>query len=318
MKRFLSLVLTLLCGIGLLSGCAGEKRDDERLKVVCTIFPQYDFVRQIAGDRVSLQMLLPYGMESHDYRLENLSVKDLQTVMEADIFIYVGGESDRTWVEDLKETVGEEKLRWLALCDMTETLPAEEDDGHDHDHDHGQEDHDHSEIDEHIWTSPLRVMDIADEICAVLKELDPENAEAYNTGAEDFKSQLKELDSGFKALNGMNGETLVFADSFPFGYLFSDYKISYAAAFTGCGAGDDPSALQIARLCDKARQENAGTVYYMESSNSVYAEKIAETVGAECKMLHSCHSVTKVQFNSGATYISLMKKNLEILTEAAK
>lgn len=316
MKRILNVLLSAFFVLFLFTGCGGKQSSDDRLKIVCTIFPQYDFVRQIAGDSVDLQMLLPYGMESHDYRLENLTAKDMETVMNADIFIYVGGESDRTWVNELKSTVGGANVRWLALSDMTETLCIEE---HDHEHGNGHtHEHDGEEIDEHIWTSPLRVIDVVEKICDVLTELDPENAELYENGTEKFKSELSELDDGFRALNGMNGETVVFADRFPFRYLFEDYSIAYAAAFTGCGEGADPSALQIVSLCNIARECETDTVFYMESSNSAYAETVAGTVGADCKMLHSCHSVTKAEFKSGATYISLMKKNLEILTETVK
>ena len=311
MKRILSLILVIFCLFGL-SCCAYESKDEDKVSVICTIFPQYDIVRQIAGERVQLKMLLPYGMESHDYRLENLSARDMQMIINADIFIYVGGESDRTWVEQIKGMVGEKNIRWLSLLEMTEALLGDE---FHHEYSH---EHDHDEFDEHVWTSPLRMLEITDAICEALIEIDPENSEAYLSSAEEYKKELRILDEGFKNLNGMNGETLVFADRFPFRYLFNDYRLEYVAAFDGCGTAVDPSALQISEICKTAKAENSKAIYYLENSNVSYAKTVADTVGANYKMLHSCHNVTRREFQNGASYVGLMKKNLKILMEAAK
>lgn len=313
MKRMLCISLVILSLLGL-TCCASKNKGEEKISVVCTIFPQYDVVRQIAGEKVDLKMLLPYGMESHDYRLENLSARDMQMIINADVFIYVGGESDTTWVEQIKDMVGEKNVRWLSLLEMTDALLR---DGlhHEHSYDHTN---DHGEVDEHVWTSPSRMLEITDVICEMLVEVDPKNCDAYLSSAEEYKKELRILDEGFKNLNGMNGETLVFADRFPFRYLFNDYHLEYVAAFDGCGTAVDPSALQISKICEIAKSENSKAVYYIENSNISYAKTVADTVGAEYKMLHSCHNVTRREFLEGVTYVSLMQKNLNILMEAAK
>lgn len=306
MKKNISILLFLAC-LCTFSGCSGGTEKDDRISVVCTIFPQYDIVRQIAGDLVSLKMLLPFGMESHDLRLENFSARDIKTISDADIFIYVGGESDRTWVGEIKSFVQKNNVEWLSLCDMTETLCSDEHHNHEHIDEH---------IDEHVWTSPERMLEITDSILEALKNADPKNSEKFVSGAEKFKKELLELDNGFKALNGMNGETLIFADRFPFRYLFEDYSMKYMAAFEGCGSAVDPSALQISEICKTAKKQGTKTVFCIENSNESYVKTIAGTVNANYQKLHSCHNVTRTEYLNGETYITLMKKNLEILTEA--
>lgn len=324
MKKTIAIILCLVFQISVFSGCAEKNVEQNgKLRVVCTIFPQYDFVRQIAGDKVELKMLLPFGMESHDFSLENMSIADIKSVAEADLVIYTGGEGDKRWIETLKETVHNDAL-WLALTDTTELLPVvisssmEDDHRHDetceHDHD---EDHEHSrELDEHVWTSPLRAVSAVEAITETLCIADPENAEMYNTNSEKYKRELELLHEELKqATVGTNG-TLIFADRFSFRYLCHDYGLSFDAAFSGCSSTTDPTVAQINSLCVSATTSDAKVIFYMENSNLLYAEGIAERVGAETKLLHSCHNVSRKDFNGGATYISLMKNNVQSITEA--
>lgn len=316
MKRFFGFIMCVAVVCGMLSGCGTVRKDSGKLNVVCTIFPQYDIVRQIAGDSVELTMLLPYSMESHDFKLENLSVKDLQLVSGADIIISVGGPSDSDWVGELKKKVGNEEQTWIELCSLTETLCVEEhshDHGHGHDHIHGE-----SDIDEHVWTSPKRMISVAENIAEVLKSADPEIAARCDEGLATLISGLTVLDNGFTQLGEKACTPIIFADRFSFRYLFHDYGLDYEAAFSGCSSSVDPSALQIANLTQKAFNTKANTIFYMENSNIKYAEKIAVTVKADTAMLHSCHNLSREEFKSGATYISLMTNNLNMLKEAVE
>ncbi len=309
MKRVVSLIVSILLGLTLFSGC-GAQNKQEKLKVVCTIFPQYDIVRQIAGDSVELVQLLPYGMESHDFNLENLSAKDLETVSEADIFISVGGESDSEWVNKLRQKVGREETLWLELCDMTETLCIE------HDHEGHSHEHSHQDIDEHIWTSPQRMMDVSSVIYEKLKIADPEISDVCDKGFAEFMKDLKDLDAEFKDLGKLAHKTAVFADRFSFRYMFHDYNFSYSAAFEGCSTTVDPSAKKISELTMTAIENRSAVILYMENSNTKYATKIAESVGVKVGMLHSCHNISKKQAKQGVSYVSLMKNNLKVLKEA--
>ena len=323
MKRIAALICSLLLSFCLLSGCTETKGGKNRLSVVCTIFPQYDIVRQIAGDSVELNMLLPYGMESHDFKLENLSVKDLALVAEADIIISVGGGSDSIWVNELREKVGNSNQVWAELCDFTETLCTEE-----HDHENGSEPHDSHEhfhehshehlIDEHIWTSPKRMRESAVKIADILISAEPVIADICNEGLSRFTTRLGALDIEFAKLGAEAQKPAIFADRFSFRYLFHDYGLEYVAAFTGCSSSVDPSVLQITEITQRAIENSTNTIFYMENSNTKYAKKIAESVGAKPKMLHSCHNISKQEMKNGADYISLMTNNLAALKEAVK
>ena len=312
MKKIIVLLLIVALCSAMLSGCVNTRSDDGKLSVVCTIFPQYDIVRSIAGDSVDLKMLLPYSMESHDFKLENLSIKDLQTVSEADVIISVGGSSDGSWVGELKEKVGNSSQKWLELVDMTDTLCTEEH-NHDHDNDHN---HGDDEIDEHIWTSPGRMVYAAIYITNVLKELDNSIASVCDKGLIEYMTELRLMEIELQGLGQKADKPFIFADRFSFRYLFHDYGLKYEAAFTACSSSVDPSALQIASITKKAVDNNAKTILYMENSNIKYAEKIARSVGAKTAMLHSCHNLSREEFKNGETYLSIMRRNLEVLKEA--
>ncbi len=311
MKRFLKIVCSCLVLI-LLCGCfinKEQKMKNEKLNIVCTIFPQYDFVRQIAGDLVNLKMLVPYELESHDFSLENLTIADLATVSSADMVIFVGGESDAGWIHDLKETVDNEAVKWIAITDMVDLLENEHSD-----HEH----HEHVfEYDEHVWTSPKQVIKIVNALTDELCQMDEKNASRYRQNSEAYIKSLQELDQRINdTVSVAKQKTLVFADRFAFKYLFEDYGLSFEAAFTGCSTSVDPSVAQIATLNQKATDLNAKVVFYMENSNPVFAENIAHNVGAKTLMLHSCHTVTRKQFNGGVSYLSLMNENIKNISEA--
>ena len=313
MRRLISFVLSLVVCLITLSGCSAAV-DDGRLNIVCTIFPQYDLVRSIAGDSVNLKMLLPYSMESHDFKLENLSMKDLEVVHDADVIISVGGASDSGWIGELKSRVCNDSQKWLELSSMTETLCAEE---HDHGHGHsGDHNHSEDEIDEHIWTSPKRMTEAAFYISNVLKELDPGITSVCDKGLIEYITELRLMEIELDDIGQKADKPFIFADRFSFRYLFNDYGLKFEAAFTGCSSSVDPSAVALANITSKAIENNAKTIFHMENSNVKYAEKIAKSAGAKTAMLHSCHNISREEFRNGETYITLMKKNLKVLKEA--
>lgn len=317
MRRFAAAVTAAFMLILTLSGCGDRTApDDGKLRVVCTVFPQYDFVREIASDKVELKMLLPLGMESHDFKLENLSIADLKTAGSADLFLYIGGESDSEWVGELRDTLNVKNTKWIALTDMTDTLEEEESDSMTAE---GSGEHGHGEngYDEHVWTSPLRAVEITRYIAGVLCELDPDNADFYNANCSSYAERLGGLDAALRSVaESAKRRTLIFADRFPFRYLCADYGIDFDAAFNGCSESGDPSVAQINSLCKTAESTGAPVIFYMENSDPLYARRIAEMTGARPLMLHSCHTVTKDEFSGGATYLSLMKENIGKIAEA--
>ena len=312
--------------------------ENRKISVVATIFPQYDFVRQIAGDDVEIKMLLKPGEETHSYEP---TPQDIIAIQNSDLFIYVGGEND-AWVEDILESMPDNGRTTLKLVDCVDTVEEEhvegmkEERGHDHDdhdnHDeddaeheedeadheeHGQEDtHSVHEIDEHVWTSPVNAVKIVEQIKEELCELDPENVSVYEENAEAYVEQLKELDQEFQdVVDHSKRKLMIFGDRFPFRYFAEAYDLDYYAAFSGCASDTEPSAATMAFLINKVRDENIKTVLKMELSNENIAKAIAEATNADVKEFYSCHNLTAEQFADGETYLSLMEKNVETLRE---
>lgn len=326
MKKILSIFFTVLQCVLLFAGCGQSNKDSTRLKIVCTVFPQYDFIRNIAGDKANVQMLVPLGTESHDFKLENLTVAELKMIATADLVVYVGGESDESWITELRSTVNSD-AQWCAMTDFTPTLreiiseSMEYD--HDHDHEHGHDfadDETHHEgdaFDEHVWTSPKRAVDIVNALTDILCEFDGENEPFYKQNCMSYNSQLQILDRELSALSSNNdGKKLVFGDRFPFRYLCADYGLDFDAAFPGCSSVSDPSVKQIASLIRSATESGTKTVFYMENSNPVFAESIAEKIGGNAVLLHSCHTLSRKELDGGLDYLKLMKQNIERIKES--
>lgn len=335
----LLLVLVLTAGCSANTG-GGTEAASDKLQVVTTIFPPCDFVKNIGGDRVEVTMLLKPGMESHSYEP---TPKDIIKIMNCDLFLYAGGESD-VWVEELLAG-NDREVRSKALLDWVDPLEEEHAEGmqikaHGHDHDHeeeqdheGEADHDHEndsseqhshavhleeeEYDEHVWTSPKNAMVIVDEICSQLSELDPENAAFYRANADAYKEELKALDSAFEeVVAGASRKEVVFGDRFPLLYFVKTYGLEYYAAFPGCSMETEPSAATIAFLTEKVREDEIPVVFYLEMSNGKIADAIAEAAGAETAVFYSGHAITAADMANGENYLSLMYKNVETLKKA--
>lgn len=323
-------VCGLFCG-SLLAGCGAERaggvseevQDDGRISVVTTIFPQYDFVRQIAGENVELKMLLKPGEETHSYEP---TPQDIIAIQNSDIFIYVGGEND-AWVEDILESMPEADMRTLKLMDCVDTVEEEhvegmqEQPGHSHEEEESHEDeteeeHSVHEIDEHVWTSPVNASAIVDKIKELLVQADPENRQTYEENAEAYEAELAELDAEFRDVVDNAGRRLVvFGDRFPFRYFADEYGLDYYAAFPGCASDTEPSAATMAFLINKVKEEEIPAVLKMELSNENIANAIAEATGTEVRTFYSCHNLTAEEFEDGETYLSMMQKNVETLKE---
>jgi zinc transport system substrate-binding protein len=364
-------------GISLvLGGCAqtggsqgafdASSEENGKLKVAVTLFPYYDFVRQIAGNQVDLQMVIPAGMDSHSFEP---TPADIRTIQHADILISNGGTMEH-WLDETLAALDTTNMTIVTMMDYVDAVEEEivegmEDADHDHehthvyvaaDHDHSGEtpeehaahaheddDHDHSgetpeahaahsyeedtrscvdhdgheeeiEYDEHIWTSPVNAMKLVDVIGDTLAEADPAHADTYHQGAENYKKELEEIDSGFREVSANRKRNMiVMGDKFPFRYLADEYQLDYRAAFSGCSSDTEPSAKTIAYLIDKVKEEQIPAVYYLELSSHRVAEIIGEETGAEPLLLHSCHNVTRAQFDAGITYAGLMRQNIENL-----
>ena len=339
--RLMAVILAAGIAAAAVTGCGvkQEEPDDGKLKIVTTIFPQYDFVRAIAGGTgaVNVRMLLSPGEEVHSYEPTPLDIKEIQN---CDLFIYVGAEND-VWVDRILENMGDKRPETLRLVDLTETVAEEsvegmmEEKGHDHeesreeeaDHDHeaghehshsGDSSHEeHEEADEHVWTSPVKAAEITEAIAQKMAELDPANADDYLANAQDYEAKILDLDAQFRQIaENAERKILVFGDRFPIRYFAEEYGLDYFAAFPGCSSESEPSASTLAFLIDKVREEQIPVVFSIEFSNGNIARAICESTGAVQRTYNSCHNVTKEQMENGATYVSLMSENLETIREA--
>ena len=319
------LLLTILAASGCAEGNEGWEEDGS-LKVVTTIFPYYDFARQVAGDRIDLRLAVPAGMDSHSFEP---TPADMRLIQEADLLISNGGEMEH-WLSEVLEAIDAPDLEKITMMDYVETfeeilVEGMEETAHSHDHDH---DHDHEhvdslgddgheeeiEYDEHIWTSPKNAMVIVEEIRDKLTQMDPDGASVYEENAEVYLEKLSRLDQEFEQVAADEKRNMIIiGGKFPFRYLAEAYGFEYRAAFSGCSTDTEPSARTIAYLIDRVKEYDIPVVYYLELSSTRVAEIIGEETGADILLLHSCHNVTRREFDAGVTYLELMEQNVENL-----
>lgn len=316
MKRLTSIFLILsiiFISLSMTACSTGGKdtTDNGKLNIVATIFPQYDFARQIGGNKVNLSMLLPPGSEAHTF---DPTVQDIQTIMNADIFIYVGGISD-SWIYDILNAVSTDKTEVISLMDITGAVEEEIIEGMDAEEEN--EDEDEAEYDEHVWTSPKNAIKICNYICEKMCSKDTENALYYKENLNKYIKSLNQLDTNIRQITeNASNRTLIFGDRFPFRYFTDEYGLDYYAAFPGCASNTEPSISTIAFLINKVKEEKIPVVFYIEFSNQSVADTICEGTGAKKLLFHSCHNVSADDFNAGITYLELMTRNVENLREA--
>lgn len=311
MKRLLSILMCAVLALALSACGPVQPAEAEGVSVVATVFAPYDFARQLVGDNGKVTMLLPPGSETHSYEP---TPKDILEIQSADVFIYVGGESD-AWVADVLESVGE-GVRAVTLMDCVELLEEETVEGMEGEDAHEGHGHE-AEYDEHVWTSPRNAALICEKIAAALCEADPDNAAEYNANLAIYRAELARLDAAFTAIVADGArDTIIFADRFPLLYFARAYGLEYYAAFPGCSDDAEPSAATVAFIIDKVREENIPVVFHVELANEDMADTVCDETGAAKRQFNACHNVTRSQFNEGVTYLDLMWENTEVLKEA--
>lgn len=327
MKRFLAAFCACLFGFcGLMTGCSRDQANAAAVQVVCTIFPEYDWVRQIVGDvpDVAVTLLIQGGTDLHSYQP---SVKDIAAIAKADLFCYVGGASDE-WVTNVLHTAENEQVRVVSLLDVTdadEELVTEgmQDEEHHHEHDHNTsaaEAQAEPELDEHVWLSLRRAQMACTAIRDALCAQDPAHATAYQENCAAYLKKLQTLDQTYETMVQQDAvrDTILVADRFPFRYLAEDYGIHYYAAFPGCSAETEASFETIAFLSEKLTQLELPCVLTTESSDQSLARTILESAHSDSVILtmDSLQSVTKQQLEDGVSYLDRMENNYTILKEA--
>ncbi len=319
MKRILCIALSALFAATMLLGCGkaaapADNGDDGKISVVATIFPPYDFAREITGEKADITMLLPPASESHSFEP---TPQDVIKIQNCDVFIYVGGESDE-WVNDVLSSMDTSNMKIITLMDCVETVEEEIIEGmQDEEEEPTEGEAGEPEYDEHVWTSPRNAKLIVQKISDTLCEVDPANAGSYRENTTAYLARLDELDAQFQAvMDNAARKTIVFGDRFPFRYFADAYGLECFAAFPGCSTETEASAATVKFLIDKINAEKIPVVFHIELSNEKIANAISEATGAEVKLLHACHNISKADFEAGKSYIDLMTANVEALKEA--
>jgi putative adhesion lipoprotein len=333
MKKIITLMLVAVLAVCALSGCgtskSGEDKNDKKIKIVTTIFPEYDWVMQILGDKADkadVTMLLDKGVDLHSYQP---STADIAKISEADVFIYVGGESDE-WVEDVLKEAKNKKLKVINLMDVMGDKAKEEEvkegmqpeeEEHAEEAKDGKEEEE-VEYDEHVWLSLKNAKIFTKKIADVLSEVDKDDAKTYQANYESYAKKLDDLDKKYAdAVASAKNKTLVFGDRFPFRYLVNDYGLDYYAAFVGCSAESEASFETVTFLAKKIDELGLGNVLTIEGKNHKIAKTVVDnTKNKDQKVLtmDSMQSTTSKDVKDGATYLGIMEKNLEVLKEALK
>lgn len=319
MKKSISILLALILLAGVLSGCGTQKTEKpHKFSVVTTIFPLYDWVMNILGENTEeaeVTLLLDKGVDLHSFQP---TADDIIRISACDLFLYVGGESD-AWVEDALKEATNKDMTVIPLLTALGTLAKEEElaEGMQAEEEEGEEEG--PEYDEHVWLSVKNAALFTDVIRDALIKSDPVHADAYTANAGAYKQKLIELDAQYTAaVEGASRRTVLFGDRFPFRYLTDDYGLTYYAAFLGCSAESEASFETVAFLADKVRELQLPVVLTLEGTDHKIAETVVSASGAPAQILSmdSMQSTTMADIKNGATYLSLMEKNLSVLRQA--
>ena len=333
MKKITALLLALFVLVGALAGC-GKQNDTnktDKLSIVTTIFPEYDWVREILGDKADnaeITMLLDNGVDLHSYQP---TADDIVKISDCDLFIYVGGESDG-WVEDALRNAANRNMKVINLLEIlgdsvkTEEIVEGMQEEHEHEDAHAHDDaeeHEHEEeADEHVWLSLKNAKMLVRVISKALQELDPDNKDIYAANADAYVKKLSALDADYQAaVDAASNKTILFGDRFPFRYLVDDYGLRYYAAFVGCSAETEAGFETISFLAKRVDEWKLPCVLTIEGAQHKIAETIVQnttTKNQKVLTMDSMQSTTTQDVKNGTTYLSVMEKNLSVLKEALR
>lgn len=310
MKRIICIALVILMLAPIISGCRKET-DDGVTDIVCTVFPIYDWVRNIVdaeSEEISLELIVKNGTDAHSY---SPSPADIARISSCDILIYVGGESD-AWISDVLRGDVNKNMKVIRLLDELHG-GGESHEGHSHEHSE-------SAYDEHIWLSLRNAKTLCLRLGELLSEEMPEQEAKIAELLGKYTRELSELDAEYAdAVIEAEKDTLLFADRFPFGYLLGDYGLKYYAAFEGCAADTEASFETVTFLANKLRELSLGYVIVLESSDGALADTVitgSRLNGVNVLVMDSMQSVTESDIEKGRTYLSIMSSNLMILKKA--
>lgn len=313
LKKLHSIVAlsAVLLAIFMSTGCSSHSSESatNKIKATASLFPQYDFARQIAGDKAEVSLLLPPGSESHTY---DPSPADILKISSSDVFLYTGKEME-PWADQIISSVQNDKL---IIADVSSGIDLIESEHHTHHHgEHNHHEHEHN-FDPHIWLDLTLAAKMVDNIAAAFCEKDPQNSSYYKNNAENLKQKLLELDTDFNdMISTSRRKSIVFAGRFAHLYFIKRYGLDYISAFDSCSTEAEPSVKKVAKILDFIKKNDILAVYYEEFSEPKIANSIAEQTGVKTLKFSTLHNVTKEQLERSVTFVELMRENLENLRQ---
>lgn len=306
MKKYLNSILISLL---LLSGCTSVEVEFEKPNVIVTLFPQYDMVRAIAQDKVNLEFLLPAGVEPHSFEP---TPSNIVRINESDLFVYTSDIME-TWISNLFTQLNDKGPLVVNSSSGIEFISHEEDG---HDHEEGEDDHE-EEYDPHFWLDPLNAKIMAENITAGLIEMDPDNADFYQTNANVYLSELDQLDQEFIDLfNRVKLHKIIYGGHFAFGYLAHRFDIDILSPYKGYSPDAEPSVSSLTELIKVMEDNQIEVIFYEELIDPKIARTISEQTGADIEVLHGAHNLSLEEMNQGLTYFDVMRSNIEKLKVA--
>lgn len=311
MKKGIIYLITIILIFSIVIGIVSKNRkvgmeSSEKIKIIATIFPQYDFARQIGGDKVEACLLLTPGTETHTYEP---TPQDIINVNKADLFIYTG-ESMEPWADKIADAIDSDTVI-LDASKNVELKESDDDDAEEHKHHHEHE------FDPHIWLNPenaiVMVKNIEEELCRI----DPDNKVYYEENARKYIAELTKLDDDIEgAVNNSKTDKIAFGGTFAYMYFVDRYDLEYVTAYDSCGEDTEPSVTNVKKVIDFINENKLPVVFYQEHSAGKIADSICSETGAQKLVFHTVHNVSPEELKCGEGYISLMRKNLENLKKA--
>jgi zinc transport system substrate-binding protein len=305
-KKTAFYLICLILGVLCITGCSKKTQSDSgKLQIVTTLFPNYDFAKQIAGDKADVTLLLKPGVEAHDY---DPTPSDIIAVNKADLFIYTG-ENMETWASQVIDAIESQRVTIVdtsAGITLIKTDADEEGEEEDSSHQH--------QYDPHIWTNPKNAITMVNTILEAIIKKDPANEEYYRKNAEEYIARISEVDSELRDVaQNSKYDTIYFGGRFAMLYFVQEYGLGYLSAFDSCSSETEPSAKLVTNIVEAMKKNNAKVVFYEELTDPKTAQAIADEVDGTALLLHSCHNVSAEDFKNGVTYVDLMEQNVENL-----
>lgn len=310
--NFKRIVLPLMIFLALVTACQPAKeagREEQKLKVIATIFPVYDFARNVGGDKINVTMLMPPGADAHHYELKP---QDIIKVSKADIFLFTNFDMEPWAYKIINAADRSTNMLAVETGNGAVLLPLDhEEENHDHD------DHD-SGFDPHIWLDTDNAQKMVDNIAEAFIKKDPRNIDYYRKNARDYKARLTALDQRYRnELTGCKTKTVLHAGHRAFAYLAKRYNLKYIAAYNVL-ADAEPSPQKIVTLVRQVKTERVSCIYYESMVDPQLGRMIARETGARLLKLNNGHDVSKTEIRNGISFVSIMENNLTNLKKGMR